>query len=135
MRKLSRRDGTSRYPATMPQLGLRLIDELERLVTERLRLELRQCDLHEQEQLPRSRGEALVEDLRVNARMRFEVYVELIPLLRRRVRNRRLVGDARVKAQAQLDKEMEQLGAKLQARVSALDAASPRKERSACSAR
>ena len=100
----------------MATLTLKKIDELERLVVERLRLELAICDLRDKE-LWTPEGRNCNERLREIARTRAEIYVELIPLLRQRVRNQRLRGRARKAAQARLDGEMEHLGAKWSARV------------------
>jgi len=119
----------------MAKLTMRVIDEYERLVMEKFRLELKRCDLIEQSVLT-PEGHETDRDMRQLVRAETEVYIELMPLLRQRVRNARLRSEAKKRAEAALDREFEELAAKWQPRVDALCAIRrTRKSRSTCSAR
>jgi len=95
----------------MATLTMKRIEELERLVIERFRLELKRCDLSD-ELTPTPRSRELNEQLRTIARYQMEIWIELIPLLRQERRNERLSGTAKTQAQAEWKREVEKLNEK-----------------------
>lgn len=78
-------------------MTIKQLNAFELLIVERLRLELRRCDIWEQE-LPTPAGKQLVEKLRSNARLRSEIWFDIIDLLRRKERIKRLRGKAKEEA-------------------------------------
>ena len=92
------------------------IDELERMVVERFRLELQRCDLSD-ELTPTPRCREITERIRTLARYRMEMWIEMIPLLRQQRKNERLSGAARKKAHAEWKREVDKLEDKWAARI------------------
>ncbi len=110
---------------------MKKLDELERLIVERLRLELKRCDLTD-EQNPTTEVRALNEKIRTIDRMRFEIWIELIPLLRQELRIKRMTAADKKKAQLQLDRDIEKLNRKWTERTKGMlgpDEASPKAAR------
>ena len=103
----------------MATLSMSRIDELERLVVERFRLELKRCDLSD-ELTPTPRCRELNERLRTIARNEMEIWVELIPLLRQQRRNERLSGTAKAQARAEWKREIDKLNEKWTVRTAKL---------------
>ena len=102
----------------MAGITLKKLDELQKLVTKKLRLELELCDLRDKQM-------ACVEAIRANeklrtiARMQADIWLELIPLLKERQRAKRLRGKAKSATKAHLDSAIEELGRKWSVRVNA----------------
>jgi hypothetical protein len=95
----------------MATLTMSRIDELERLVIERFRLELKRCDLSD-ELTPTPQCRELNEQLRTISCYQREIWVELIPLLRQQRRNERLSGKAKKQARAEWKREIDKLNEK-----------------------
>jgi hypothetical protein len=74
-----------------PPLTIKQLNAFELLIVDQLRLELRICDINEEE-VPTPEGKRLVEELRANARLKSDIWFDIIDLMRRKERIKRLKG-------------------------------------------
>lgn len=90
---------------------MKKLDEFERLIVEQLRLELHLRDIYD-EKYDSPKMKALGEDIRRTVRLRSEIWFEIIGMLRRKLRIKRLKGKIKEEAAAQYKLDMDRLNRK-----------------------